>query len=127
MKLLIAGCGYVGTPLAVALAAEGHEVWGLRRRFAEVPPGVHTLEVDLSLAADLADLPAAVEAVVYLVSPGASDDAHYRAAYVDGPANLLAALAAAGGAPRRVIFASSTAVYAQQEGEWVDEQSPTRP
>ncbi|HZX60625.1 MAG TPA: SDR family NAD(P)-dependent oxidoreductase, partial [Candidatus Methylomirabilis sp.] len=30
-RILIAGCGYVGTAVAERLVAGGHEVWGLRR------------------------------------------------------------------------------------------------
>lgn len=127
MKLLIAGCGYVGSALATELVADGHEVWGLRRRFADVPAGVRTVEADLSLATDLGRLPGALEAVVYLVSPGGPDDALYRSAYVDGPANLLSALERAGTELPRFFFASSTAVYGQRSGEWVDEESLTEP
>ena len=44
-----------------------------------------------------------------------------------GLAGLLAALAAQGQRPRRVLFVSSTSVYAQDRGERVDESSPTEP
>jgi nucleoside-diphosphate-sugar epimerase len=46
---------------------------------------------------------------------------------VDGPRNLLAALGTQGQRPRRVIFTSSTSVYGQSGGEWVDEDSPAEP
>ena len=29
--------------------------------------------------------------------------------------------------PRRLLFVSSTGVYAQRDGEWIDEDSPTEP
>ncbi len=127
MKILIAGCGYVGSALAAELVADGHDVWGLRRRFADVPAGVRPVEADLSLPSDLHELPQGVEAIFYLVSPGGSDDALYRKAYVEGMTNLLAALERDGQSPRRIFFASSTGVYAQSRGEWVDEESPTEP
>ncbi|MBW2267980.1 MAG: NAD-dependent epimerase/dehydratase family protein [Deltaproteobacteria bacterium] len=127
VKFLIAGFGYVGSALAAELVSDGHEVWGLRRRFTQAPEGVHTVEADLALPSDLGQLPGALDAVIYLASPGGSDDALYRAVYVEGTANLLAALEAAGERPRRIFFASSTAVYGQHAGEWVDEESPTEP
>ncbi len=127
MRTLIAGCGYVGSALGEQLAADGHEVWGLRRSFSEAPEGVQLLEADLGVPSDLTRLPGVLDFVVYLVSPRGADDALYRAAYVDNLANLLDALAAAGERPRRVVFASSTAVFAQNRGEWVDEESPTEP
>ena len=45
----------------------------------------------------------------------------------EGLRNLLAALRQQGQSPRRIIFLSSTAVYGQTRGEWVDESSATEP
>jgi len=46
----------------------------------------------------------------------------YRAVYVDGCKNLLAAFS-----PRRFVFVSSTSVFGQVNGEVVDETSVTEP
>jgi nucleoside-diphosphate-sugar epimerase len=126
-RCLIAGCGYVGAALGERLAAEGHTVFGLRRRPLRPPPGVQLLEADLGVPASLARLPGAIDFVFYLASPGGAEDALYRAAYVDGQRNLYEALARQGQRPQRVLFASSTAVYGQRSGEWVDEGSPAEP
>jgi nucleoside-diphosphate-sugar epimerase len=127
LRVLVAGCGYVGSALAARLAAEGHSVWGLRRHPDRLPPGVQPLAADLSDPATLADLPPRLDHVAYTTAPdGASDDA-YRAAYVDGLRHLLAALAAQRQRPRRVLLTSTTGVYGQTDGEWVDEESPTEP
>ena len=126
-RCLIAGCGYVGAALGELLSAEGHTVFGLRRRALRLPPGVEPLEADLGVPASLARLPGALDFVFYLASPGGAEDALYRGAYVDGQRHLYQALARQGQQPRRVIFASSTAVYGQHDGEWVDESSPTEP
>ncbi len=126
-RVLIAGCGYVGSALAGMLAEDGHEVWGMRRNTAALPPGVNPFPADLRDPATLADLPPALDFVAYAATADASTDEAYRAAYVDGPRHLLAALAAQGQRPRRVLFTSSTSVYGQREGEWVDEDSPTEP
>ena len=126
-RVLIAGCGYVGSVLAQELGRQGHEVWGLRRRAQGLPAGVHPFEADLALPGTLAELPHGLEVVFYMASPGGSDDALYRTAYVDGLGNLLTALEGSRQRPRRVFFASSTAVYAQSDGSWVDEDSATAP
>ena len=126
-RVLIAGCGYVGSALAERLAREGHEVWGMRRYVAALPAGVQPIEADLAVASDLMSLPAGLTDVLYMAAPAGSDDALYRTAYVEGLANLLTALESQGQRPRRVLFVSSTAVYAQSKGEWVDENSPTEP
>ena len=126
-NLLIAGCGYVGSALARARVARGDRVFGLRRNPIDLPPGVEPVAADLTASRSLADLPRDLDAVVYAAAPRGRDDAFYRITYVDGLRNLLAALAQQGQTPRRVIFVSSTAVYGQSRGEWVDETSPTEP
>jgi nucleoside-diphosphate-sugar epimerase len=126
-RILIAGCGYVGSALARRLAAAGHRVHGLRRRPEGLPAGVHPVAADLLDPASLRALPAALDAVVYAASAGGGAEPAYRAAYVDGLRNLLDALACLSEPPRRAIFTSSTAVYGQHGGEWVDETSATEP
>lgn len=122
MRVLIAGCGYVGTELAAHLVLRGAEVFALRRRPGALPAGVRAVAADVAEPSTLRSLPDALDAIVYLVSADARDEARYRAAYVDGVTHLLAATRA-----ERFLFASSTSVYAQQGGEWVDEASPTQP
>lgn len=126
-RILIAGCGYVGSALAAELVTEGHDVWGLRRRPLALPLGVRPIAADLADPSALKELPEELDAVCYLVSAGGSDDPHYRAAYVDGPRALIEALAGQAQPPARFVFVSSTAVYAQDAGEWVDEESATEP
>ncbi len=126
-RVLIAGCGYVGSALAARLAADGFEVWGMRRSPDGLPAGVRPLAADLRDPATLAGLPAGLATVFYTAAADGGAEDEYRAAYVDGPRNLLAALAAQGQRPRRVIFTSSTSVYSQSGGEWVDEDSRAEP
>jgi nucleoside-diphosphate-sugar epimerase len=126
-RILIAGYGYVGTALGARLLAAGHEVWGLRRSAVGFPLGVHAVAADLTNPQTLRHLPPALEVVFYTAAADGSDDAAYRATYVDGLRHLLEALVEQRQAPRRVLFTSSTAVYAQSHGDWVDEASPTEP
>lgn len=126
MRVLIAGCGYVGGELARRLAASGHEVTGLRRSPAPIP-GATMLAADLFADPVILDPPRALDALVYAVSADRGDEAAYRAAYVTGPERLLAHLRRHGRLPRRLVFLSSTGVYGQQDGEWVDEESVTDP
>jgi len=126
-RVLIAGCGYVGAALGRALAVESHGVWGIRRSPLSLPEGIVPIVADLGLAPSLEDLPPELDYVFYMVSPGGFDDALYRAAYVRGLSNLLDALDRQGQRPVRIFFVSSTSVYAQRRGEWVDEESITKP
>lgn len=126
-NILIAGCGYVGTALGSLLAAEGHTVWGLRRHPATLPSGIQPLEADLTSSETLQTLPQEVEWVFYSAAPDTHDDTAYRAVYVDGLRNLLNALSLQRTHPRRVFLTSSTGVYGESSGAWVDETSPTQP
>jgi nucleoside-diphosphate-sugar epimerase len=124
-RVLIAGCGYVGTALGALLAEDGHEVFALRRSVRERPAGVSLIQADLTAIDTLRALPARLDVVFYTASADATDDRSYRGVYVDGLRYLLAALE--GQTLRRVLYTSSTGVYAQQDGEWVDEISPAEP
>lgn len=126
-RILIAGCGDIGSSLGARLHADGHAVWGLRRSDVELPKGITPLTADLAVPGELESLPAAIDVVVYIASADAYDDQAYEAAYVRGPANLIQALMVSGQRVRRMLFVSSTGVYAQSDGQWVDEDSPTKP
>ena len=121
-RLLIAGCGDLGARLARRLDRGDWQVHGLRRRVETLPETVVPVRADLSDPGSLSALAGDWDAVVYQATPDAYDEAGYRAAYVEGLANLLAQVRS-----RRLIFVSSTAVFGQDNGEWVDESSDTRP
>ena len=125
-RVLIAGCGYVGTELGIRLAGAGHDVWGLRRDPRALPPPIRPLAADLRAPLDETVLPR-VDRVVYAVAADAPTPASYRHAYVGGVRNLLAALGRQTGAPARLFFLSSTAVYGDAEGSWVDERTVPAP
>lgn len=125
VRVLIAGCGYVGTALGQRLVERGVEVWALRRDPSALPASFRTIAADLTSTKDLSAIPRDLDFVVYAASAGESTDAAYERAYVTGLANVLRAIA--GSAVRRLFFTSSTAVYGQADGAWVDESSETRP
>ena len=127
MRVLIAGCGYAGCGLGEHLAAEGHTVYGLRRNPAALPPAIQPVVADLASPGSLDALPSELDFVVHAVSPDEPTETAYRVAYVDGLRNLLRVFAVRRVRPRRVVFVSSTGVYAQRGGEWVDETSPAFP
>lgn len=125
-RVLLAGCGDLGMRTAQRLLARGDEVWALRRS----PPvdegdGLRWLCGDLTRPESLQSLPAGLTQVVYAPTPGAREEAAYRAVFVDGLTHLMTALA---DAPlRRVLFVSSSAVYGEHGDAWVDEQTPPAP
>lgn len=125
-RVLIAGCGDVGTTLGRLLAARGDTVYGLRRSPLHAP-GIAGIRADLTRPETLTGLPPALDQVVYAAAADGRDEAAYRAAYPDGLTHLVRALTDQGQAPARLVYVSSTGVYGQQDGEWVDEDSATTP
>jgi nucleoside-diphosphate-sugar epimerase len=121
---LIAGCGYVGCALAVQLIARGERVIAIRRDAAKIPAGAIAISAELAELGGVQGLDASIDRVVYAASPDASDPTAYRAAYVAGLDGVIAALRRAGAPLERAVLTSSTAVYAQEDGSWIDERSP---
>ncbi|MDV9033114.1 SDR family oxidoreductase [Pseudomonas sp. RAC1] len=128
LSAMIVGCGDVGGRLARQLLARGWHVHGLRRSVNQLPNGV------LPVAADLAqvEMPAAwpegsFDYLVYCVAASQHDEPGYRAAYVEGLRNVLSWMAQRAQRPRRILFVSSSSVYAQKDGAWVDERAATEP
>ena len=122
--VLIAGCGDVGSELARRLLADGHDVYGLRRRTRLLPEGVRPVAGDLRDPRSLRTLPGEIDVVCYTASADRRSPEAYREVYVDGLRNVLSAVSRTS-AVRRVLYTSSTRVYPQNGGERVDEDSPT--
>jgi nucleoside-diphosphate-sugar epimerase len=123
---LVAGCGDVGSRAAALMVARGDKVYGLRRSALSLPAGVLPLQADLTDPASLGALPDDVDRVIFLPTPGQRDEAAYRGLFLHGLRNLLTALDARRPV-RRVLFASSSAVYGEHHGKWVDEVSLCQP
>ena len=127
-SLLIAGCGDVGGRLASRLLNQRWRVHGLRRSISDLPQGVLPVAGDLAQSQCPADWPEGpLDYLVYCAAANESTEAGYRAAYIEGLRHVLGWLREHGQMPRRVLFVSSTSVYGQQGGEWVDESSPVEP
>lgn len=127
-SVLIVGCGDVGGRLAKQLLVAGWSVSGLRRNISALPEGVTGIAADLEQGVCPATWPSVgPDYLVYCVAASQHDEAGYRSAYVDGLRNVLGWLAGHGQAPRRLLFVSSSSVYAQQNGEWIDESAETAP
>ncbi|RLP52719.1 MAG: NAD-dependent epimerase/dehydratase family protein [Ketobacter sp.] len=122
-RILLAGCGKIGTQLGLLMAQRGHQPVGLRRSRVAMP--FICIQGDLSqpLADGLIREP--IDYVVYTATPSEYSDAGYQSAYPAGVQHLLDALS--GHAVKRFFFVSSTAVYHQNDGSWVDEDSATVP
>ena len=126
MTVLLAGCGDLGTEAGLRFAAAGHRVVGWRRSPEKLPAVIEGFAADLTRG-ELPPVPADATAVVVAVAADSPTEEAYRAAYVDGLARVLDAVRASGAPVRRVLFVSSTAVYGDAGGGWVDETTAPNP
>ncbi len=125
-RVLIAGCGYVGAATADLFQAAGWEVEGWTHsaesaaRLEEKSYVVRPVDISERAAVDAAARK--FDAVIHCASSGGGGAEDYRRVYLAGARNLMQALR-----PARFIFTSSTSVYSQTNGEWVDEKSAAEP
>jgi nucleoside-diphosphate-sugar epimerase len=123
--LMIAGCGDVGSRLGCQLSAAGWTVYGLRRNGAALPSAIRPVAGNLFATTCPSTWPTEpLDYLVYCAAASQHDEAGYRATYVDGLSHVLAWLAQHGQRPKRLLFVSSTGVYAQSDGAWLDESAP---
>ncbi len=124
-RVLIAGCGFLGTAAARLFHDAGWTVTGLTH--AEESARALSEQPFEAVACDISDRAAITaglraDVIIDCVSSGRGGAAEYQRVYFDGASNLLDLLS-----PARFIFVSSTSVYAQTDGEWVTEESSAEP
>jgi nucleoside-diphosphate-sugar epimerase len=128
MHVTILGCGYLGLALGDRLAAADHDVVGVRRSEAGLARvaerGFEAVRADATDADDLAALPD-TDVVVYAVSGGRSGDP--REVYVEGLRTVVETFGARTRSPDRLVYTSSTGVYGDRDGAWVDEDTALDP
>jgi nucleoside-diphosphate-sugar epimerase len=125
-QILIAGCGYVGEATADLFHSAGWNVEGWVRskestaRLSVKPYSIRS--IDISHRSELTKHAGAFDAVIHCASSGGGDAEAYRQIYLNGARHLLEAFPKA-----KILFTSSTSVYAQRNGSWTTEESETKP
>lgn len=125
-KILVVGCGDIGYRVALTLYQAGHQVTGLKRHALTEPAPFPMLLADIRQPSTLTVLNAEFDLVLFIVSPAGRQAEDYQALYFSGLNNLLNHFASKGQSPKWLLVSSSS-VYGQNQGEWVDEDSETRP
>ena len=127
MSKLIFGCGYLGQRVAKRWLETGEQVFAVTRsrergqKLAQA--GLTPIVADVTVPESLCQLPPA-DTVLYAVGYDRTSKVPMRQVYVEG---LRSALAALPSRDAKLIYISSTGVYGQFHGQWVDEQSPCEP
>lgn len=121
--MLIVGCGYVGQRVAERAQQEGIAVSGVVRSEASAAQlrelGIDSLCIDL----DREGLPpgTSLEQDVFYFAPPPPEGEH------DARMQRFLEGLAKSGQPRRILYVSTTGVYGDCQGEWVDETRPAHP
>src|SRR5438876_3373583 len=125
-RILIAGCGYVGQATADLFHAAGWDAEGwtasAKSAAALSAKPYPVCQVDISNRDQVAERPGTFDAVVHCASSRGGGLESYRQIYLNGMRNLLDRFG-----ETKILFTSSTSVYAQRDGSWVTEESETKP
>lgn len=120
MRILIVGCGYVGSAAAHLWKQKGHQVWATSRS----PEKLTVLQtwVDRVFLAD-AIFPELKNVDAVLLSVAADDLNVYEETYLKTAERIIFHL------PLKtpLLYTGSTSVYGDHEGNWVTEDSPLFP
>ena len=125
-RILILGCGYVGEATADLFHSASWNVEGWvhskesAARLSVKPYSIHV--VDVSRQGQVCKYAGSFDAVVHCASSRGGDAESYRQIYLNGARHLLETLPRA-----KILFTSSTSVYAQGDGSSVTEESETKP
>jgi nucleoside-diphosphate-sugar epimerase len=120
--VLIVGCGDVGIRTGALLLKQDWSVMGVRRNTAKLPTAFvgyaanYTQPGSLDFMAELRP-----DFVLTTFNPTDRSLAGYKAGFTTAMSNLLCGLGQH--RPRHILMASSTRVFAEANGGWVDEGS----
>jgi nucleoside-diphosphate-sugar epimerase len=125
-ELLLVGCGDIPSRMLANLNPHHWHVIGIRRR--QMP--LRGVEMHFGDAAEPELIRRLVKRrphqILLTLTPDTYDAEGYRRAYLE-PARRVAEAAKQQSPETHLIFVSSTSVYGQNQGEWVDESSDTDP
>ncbi len=125
-RVAVLGCGYVGLELCRQLDT----AVGVRRSDAGIraieATGATAVQADVTDSGTLEAVPE-VDAVVFAASSGGRGAEAAREVYVEGQRTALDHFAGRADPPDRYVYTSSTGVFGDHGGEWVDEETPLSP
>jgi nucleoside-diphosphate-sugar epimerase len=122
-SILFVGCGDLGIRAGQLLYGFGHQLAGVCRSPETLPEYFVRYAADYSERDSLSFLSgAAPDYIVATLKPASYSAQGYRRGFPDAVRNLLSGLGSH--RPKALVMVSSTRVYAERDGAWVDEYSP---
>ena len=129
MQTLLLGYGDIADRVAQRLSGQNEQVTGVCRTPESKPvrQGVNLVAADLNSEQELYQLfQNKWDNVVITLTPAKGSEDSYHQGYVVPCRHLQQVLSQQRHQPN-IIYVSSTGVYAQRDGEWIDENSATEP
>ena len=126
-RAIVVGAGFVGSETARLLANSGWKTSVISRSI----PNEKSSRLAATVACDITNRDALEElrndfanheVLIDCVSSGKGGAEVYHSVYLDGARNLFEILT-----PKKMLFVSSSSVYAQTDGAWLDERSEAKP
>lgn len=129
MRIAILGCGYAGLELVRQLA-DDHDGFGVRRSdsgcSAIEDAGGTAIQADVTDREQLEAVPD-VDALVFATSSGGRGLDAAKRTYLDGLRTVVEAFGDRQSPPEQLVYTSSTGLYGDHDGDWVDEQTGLTP
>ena len=127
MNRLVLGCGYLGLRVARLWKSKGDDVYAVTRSKINAEKfekeGIIPVIADITESHTVKELPKA-ETILFSVGMDRKKYDSVHDVYVNGLKNVLSGIKAP---PSQLIYVSSTGVYGNFDGAWIDENSPTNP
>lgn len=124
-NIAIIGCGYIGMEAAALWSRKGYHVTATTRHPERLPDLSKVAQKTQILKGDdeeeLASLILANDVLVLTLAADSIDQ--YESTYLH-TAQMFRLLASEMNVPKRLMYTSSTSVYGDHHGRWVDEMSP---
>lgn len=121
--ILVVGAGYTGSRIAAYFSSKKQKVWAVTRTGTRNPEfekaGITPVIADLTQPETLTAIPPA-HFIVICPAPDEGSEENYRKIYLEGIQNFLNSRKLKP-RPSLVLYISSTAVWRQRAGDWVDE------
>ena len=117
--IVIAGCGYTGTRIAEKLRSDQKRLIALTATTQIQIQGVESLQIDFDSSKRTVDSAGDMACVIYLVPPPTDGirDTRIRN-FFDRILHEI---------PKRLVLISTTGVYGDCQGAWIDEDTPVNP
>lgn len=125
--MLFIGCGDIAQRAASEMQTR-HECFGLRRQPDNLPEYVQPIKADATVAEQLFSV-ASLNFDIWIatITPGEFTEQAYKDTYLAAAKSIAAVIPKLQKAPRLVLWVSSTSVYGDFKGDWVNEETRPEP